>query len=120
MRNLGRQCGVSASKAVYTRSQRAGVFIDQISLVIFRATVGALMVSTPNFLCVLAKHAPAGRVPGVCRKQSSANRDEDLEGMGGGTSRAPAMPSSLLSDNSSLFCSSRHGVGERRKSEEEL
>lgn len=83
LRNLGHQCGVSASKAVYTRSQRAGVFKHQVSLVIFRATLGALTVSTPNFLCVLAKHAPTGRVPGVCRKQPSANRDENLEGMGG-------------------------------------
>ena len=81
--NLGHQCGVSASKAVYTRSQRARVFIHQISLVIFRAAMGTLKVSTPNFLCVLAKHTPAGRVPGVCRKQLSANRDEDLEGLGG-------------------------------------
>ena len=34
LRNLGRQCGVSASKAVYTRSQRAGVFIHLLVSVI--------------------------------------------------------------------------------------
>lgn len=82
--NLGQQCGVCVSKAVYTRSRRAGVFMYHISLVIFRAALGALTFSTSHFPCVSAKHAPAGRVTGVCQKQLSAYRGEDLEGMGRG------------------------------------
>ena len=81
--SLGHQCGVCVSKAVYTRSQRAGVFIYHVSLVIFGAALGALSFSTSNFLCVLAKHTPAGGVTGVCQKQLSAYRGEDLEGRGG-------------------------------------